>query len=51
MKRRVAVVGKNGRLGAALCRALPNAYDVLPLGRSELDLTKPIRGPAERPLV
>jgi dTDP-4-dehydrorhamnose reductase len=42
MKRRIAVVGKNGRLGAALCRALPEAYDVLPLGRSELDLAKPI---------
>jgi dTDP-4-dehydrorhamnose reductase len=42
MKRRIAVVGKNGRLGAALCRALAEAYDVLPLGRSELDLAKPI---------
>ena len=42
MKRRIAVVGKNGRLGAALCRALAEAYDVLALGRSELDLGKPI---------
>jgi dTDP-4-dehydrorhamnose reductase len=42
MKRRIAVVGKNGRLGAALCRALPEAYDVLPLGRSELDLAKSV---------
>ncbi len=36
------MVGKNGRLGAALCRILRDAYDVLPLGRSELDLAKPI---------
>ena len=42
MKRRIVVVGKNGRLGAALCRALSEAYDVLPLGRSELDLTKSV---------
>jgi dTDP-4-dehydrorhamnose reductase len=42
MKQRIAVVGKNGRLGAALCRALSDAYEVLPLGRSELDLTKPV---------
>ena len=42
MKQRIAVVGKNGRLGAALCRALPESYDVLPLGRSELDLTKSV---------
>jgi dTDP-4-dehydrorhamnose reductase len=42
MKRRIAVVGKNGRLGAALCRALPEAYDVLPLGRSDLDLSRPV---------
>jgi RmlD substrate binding domain len=42
MKRRIAVVGKNGRLGAALCRALSEAYDILPLGRAELDLTKPV---------
>jgi dTDP-4-dehydrorhamnose reductase len=42
MKRKIAVVGKNGRLGAALCRALADAYDILPLGRSELDLSKPL---------
>jgi dTDP-4-dehydrorhamnose reductase len=41
MKPRIAIVGKNGRLGAALCRALADTYDVLPLGRRELDLTKP----------
>jgi dTDP-4-dehydrorhamnose reductase len=42
MKRRIAVVGKNGRLGAALCRALADTYDVLAYGRRELDLTKPV---------
>ena len=43
MKQRIALVGKNGRLGAALCRALSETYDVLPLGRPELDLSKPVR--------
>src|SRR5580692_6703219 len=43
MKRRIAIVGKNGRLGAALCRLLADTYDVLPLGRQELDLSKPVR--------
>lgn len=43
MKRRIAIVGKNGRLGSALCGALADTYDVLPFGRQELDLTKPIR--------
>jgi dTDP-4-dehydrorhamnose reductase len=42
MKPRIAVAGKSGRLGAALCRALADTYDVLPLGRSELDLMKPV---------
>jgi dTDP-4-dehydrorhamnose reductase len=43
MKSTIAIVGKNGRLGAALCRALADAFDVLPFGRQELDLSKPIR--------
>jgi dTDP-4-dehydrorhamnose reductase len=43
MKRRIALVGKNGRLGAALCRALAETYDVVPFGRRELDLSKPVR--------
>jgi dTDP-4-dehydrorhamnose reductase len=43
MKRRIALVGKNGRLGAALCRALAETYDVIPFGRQELDLLKPVR--------
>lgn len=36
------MVGKNGRLGAALCRALAGTYEVLAYGRAELDLTKPV---------
>jgi dTDP-4-dehydrorhamnose reductase len=43
MKRQIAIVGENGRLGAALCRALGDTYDVLPFGRQALDLTKPVR--------
>jgi dTDP-4-dehydrorhamnose reductase len=43
MKPTIAIVGKNGRLGAALCRALRDDYEVLPFGRLELDLSKPIR--------
>jgi len=43
MKRRIAILGKNGRLGAALCRDLADKYDILAFGRAELDLTKPIR--------
>lgn len=43
MTRRIAILGRKGRLGAALCRALADNYDVLPLGRRELDLTKPVR--------
>ena len=45
MKSRIAVVGKNGRLGAALCRDLADHYDVLAFGRAELDLAKSIREP------
>jgi dTDP-4-dehydrorhamnose reductase len=43
MKRRIAILGKNGRLGAALCRDLADEYDILAFGRAELDLTNPIR--------
>ena len=42
MKRRIAILGKNGRLGAALCRELADKYEILAFGRAELDLTKPI---------
>jgi dTDP-4-dehydrorhamnose reductase len=43
MKRRIAILGKNGRLGAALSRDLADEYQILALGRAELDLTRPIR--------
>jgi dTDP-4-dehydrorhamnose reductase len=43
MKRKIAIVGKNGRLGAALCKALADTYEVLPFGRQELDLKQPVR--------
>jgi len=43
MKPRIAVIGKNGRLGKALCNGLGERYDILPLGRQELDLEQPIR--------
>jgi dTDP-4-dehydrorhamnose reductase len=43
MKQKIALVGKNGRLGAALCRALADTYDVVCFGREQLDLTKPVR--------
>lgn len=43
MKRRIAILGKNGRLGAALCRDLADEYQIVALGRAELDLTRPIR--------
>ncbi|MBV9129732.1 MAG: dTDP-4-dehydrorhamnose reductase [Verrucomicrobia bacterium] len=43
MKQKIGIVGKNGRLGAALCRALADTYEVLPFGRRELDLMQPVR--------
>ena len=43
MKRKIAILGKNGRLGAALCRDLAEKHDIRAFGRAELDLTKPIR--------
>ncbi|MBV8379023.1 MAG: dTDP-4-dehydrorhamnose reductase [Verrucomicrobia bacterium] len=42
MKRQIAIVGKNGRLGAALCQALAEENQVLPFGREELDLREPV---------
>jgi dTDP-4-dehydrorhamnose reductase len=42
MKKRVAVIGKKGRLGAALCRDLTNEYDVFALGRENVDLERPV---------
>jgi dTDP-4-dehydrorhamnose reductase len=43
MKRQIAIVGKHGRLGAALCKALADEYQILPFGRDELDLRHPVR--------
>jgi dTDP-4-dehydrorhamnose reductase len=43
MKRNIVIIGKNGRLGAALCRELAEKHDIRAFGRAELDLTKPIR--------
>src|SRR5271165_2705089 len=43
MKPNIAILGKNGRLGAALCRDLSDQYNILAFGRAELDLTKPVR--------
>jgi dTDP-4-dehydrorhamnose reductase len=42
MKKRIALLGKNGRLGAAIWRGLGNDYEIIPLGRSELDLEQSI---------
>lgn len=42
MKPRIAVIGKNGRLGAALCRVLAENYEIVSFSRDELDLAKPI---------
>ena len=42
MKPRIAIIGKNGRLGAALCRVLAESYEIVSFRRDELDLAKPI---------
>lgn len=42
MKHRIAILGKSGRLGAALCRALADSFEILPFDRADLDLTKPL---------
>jgi dTDP-4-dehydrorhamnose reductase len=39
MKRRIAVVGKNGRLGAALCRIFADTHEIVSFGRNELNLS------------
>ena len=38
MRRKIAILGKNGRLGAAVCRGLSRKYEVNALGRQEVDL-------------
>src|SRR5215831_12083107 len=47
MRRKIAILGKNGRLGGAICRSLSQKYEVIPLGRQELDLTEAISGQLE----
>jgi len=47
MRRKVAILGKNGRLGGAICRRLSQKYEVISLGRQEVDLTEPISGQLE----
>jgi dTDP-4-dehydrorhamnose reductase len=42
MSKRIIIVGKRGRLGAALARELARRYDVIALGRDDLDLSVPI---------
>jgi dTDP-4-dehydrorhamnose reductase len=42
MKSRIVVIGKNGRLGAAICRDLAPSFEVVALGREEVDLAQPI---------
>jgi len=44
IRRKIAVLGKNGRLGGAICRRLSEKYEVIPLGRQEVDLAEPISG-------
>ena len=40
--RKIAILGKKGRLGGAICRCLSKKYAVIPLGREEVDLSEPI---------
>jgi dTDP-4-dehydrorhamnose reductase len=42
MAKRIVIVGKRGRLGAALARGFAPRYDVIALGREELDLSAPV---------
>jgi dTDP-4-dehydrorhamnose reductase len=42
MKSRILVLGKNGRLGAALCRGLATQHEVIGLGHKEVDLMRPM---------
>jgi dTDP-4-dehydrorhamnose reductase len=42
MAKRIVIVGKRGRLGAALARELAPSYDVIALGREDLDLSAPV---------
>jgi dTDP-4-dehydrorhamnose reductase len=39
---RIAILGKNGRLGSAVCRALSRKHEITALGRQEIDLAKSV---------
>jgi dTDP-4-dehydrorhamnose reductase len=43
MKLRAGILGKEGRLGTALCRELRTSCDVIPLGRADIDLSEPAK--------
>lgn len=49
MARRIVIIGKRGRLGAALARELAPSYDVIALGREDLDLSAPLSGQIDLP--
>jgi dTDP-4-dehydrorhamnose reductase len=40
--RKIAILGRNGRLGRAVCRALSRKYEVTALGRQEVDLAESV---------
>ncbi len=42
MRRKIAILGRKGRLGGALCRALSQKHEVVALGRQEVDLTSSV---------
>jgi len=39
---KIAILGRNGRLGRAVCRGLSQKYEVTALGRQEIDLAEPL---------
>jgi dTDP-4-dehydrorhamnose reductase len=42
MRRKIAILGRTGRLGGALCRVLSQKHEVVELGRQEVDLTSSV---------
>lgn len=44
MAKRIVIVGKRGRLGAALAREFASGYEVIALGREDLNLSAPVAG-------
>lgn len=49
MAKRIVIVGKRGRLGAALAREFASRYDVITLGREDLDLSAPVASQVDLP--